>query len=285
MKRMLLVMLFAVNAFAQRNPADYTRVLLPVHRSVSASYGGWTVQWHFRNEGKSAADVFPLAWMCGLPLPGPGVSIIGKPALPPERTMLCHAGDVIPSPLVPPSVPIVSDRPGAFLYVETAAIDQVTIGGSLNWVTFGSPKAAAPAQLRAVPEGEFLRGTRSILSVPKVSGSRYALRIYALPETAQGARVTVRVYDIRSARQTAEETLLSTTTLTLDPPTGAVAPCFGGCDLPAAGYLPATAQLFDFIGGGETSLRIEIEPDSDALRWWAVLSSTSVTNDVGIFTP
>ena len=284
-KRLLLMVFFAVNVFAQRNPADYTRVLLPVNRSVGASYGGWAVQWYFRNDGRSAADVFPLAWLCGLPFPGPGVSMIAKPSLPAERTPLCFAGDVLPSPLVPPIVPIVSDKPGVFLYVETAALPRLSIAGSLRWSTFGST-SATPAPLRAIPEGEFFSGRRSILGVPRVEGSRYALRIYALPETAQGARVTVRVYDVRAARiDGPEETLLSTTTLVLDPPAGQVQPCNGPCDVPAVGYLPATAQLFDFTRGGETTLRVEVEPDSDALRWWALVSATNAANDAGLFTP
>lgn len=284
MKRLIAVLLVALPLLAQRNPENYTRVLLPAHQTVRTPFGWWQVSWWFRNDGATPADVFPLAALCGLPGPGPEVTILPQPSLAANKTWLCNGGDTIPGRAVPPSIPIVSATPGAFLYVEREALPRLTIGGWLQWVGVGGV-FEQPAPLRAIPEDEFVSGRRSVMPVPVTRETRYALRLYALPETAQDARVTVRVYDLQPPDFRFDETLLSTHTLTLAVPQASLRPC-RECDLPKVDYVPAGAQLFDFVPANAATLRIEIEPESENVRWWALVSATKAgTNNVAVFQP
>lgn len=285
MKRLIAILLVAFPLFAQRNPENYTRVLLPAHQTVGTPFGWWQVSWWFRNDGATPADVFPLAARCGLPGPGPEVRIIEQPSLAPNETWLCNGGDTIPGNAVPPAIPIVSATPGAFLYVEREKLPQLTIRGWLQWVRVGGV-FEQPAALRAIGEDEFVSGRRSVMPVPVTRNTRYALRLYALPETAEGARVTVRVYDMQPPNAfRIEEKLLSTHTLALAVPQASLLPCLD-CDLPKVDYVPAGAQLFDFVPADAVTLRIEIEPASENVRWWALVSATKAgTNDVAVFQP
>lgn len=299
MRRSLLVLIafLTVTAHAQspRIPHQYTRLLLPFHASLPTGIGTWSVQWWFRNEGTTPVDAFPLAFRCGLPPPpspdGPLVFMRGNPALPPATTLTCIAGDVLPSLLSPPFVPVVSAAPGALLYVETASVDQVIVGGSVRWV--GMESSAGAAELRAIPEGAFVAGTRSILPVPAIANHRYAVRVYALPETvAASARAVVRVYEMRGALTfTSGEVLIATIPIDLRLPTHRVLPCSNACDVPAVPYAPAIAEVFDVETGARnptpnSTLRIEVVPESPSLRWWAVVSATDNTSrEVHLYQP
>lgn len=293
MRRLITFLLFAAamaaHAQAPRVPSQYTRVLLPFHASVPAGSGTWFVQWWFRNDGQAPADVFPLAALCGLPPPGGGVFVFRNPSLPAETTLTCLAGDALPSFPVPPSVPVLSTAPGAFVYVESAA-RQVRISGTIQ--LFSPMRNGAAAALNAIPEASFLAGKRSILPVPLTAGRRYAIRVYALPETLQvSPRVQVRIYDLQPQTSMAPyEELAATIPLELSTPPSGLRPCLGPCDLPDVGYVPAVAEAFQIappLGFMQrTTLRVEIVPESESLRWWAVVSATdNATNDVSLYEP
>jgi hypothetical protein len=165
MHRLLLILnaFLTVTARAQapRLPDQYTRLLLPFHASLPTGTGTRIVLRWFRNEDTTPADAFPLALQCGLPPPssaeGPRVFMRGYPALPPGTTLTCEAGDVRPSFLIPPFVPVVSAAPGALLYVETASMVEVLIGGSVRWVDIANRTGAAEMRVEVVPESSSLR--------------------------------------------------------------------------------------------------------------------------------
>ncbi len=289
-----LLLLLAGAAVAQtpRDASRYERVLLPFHASVSNPSGVWSVQWWFRNEGGAAVDAFPLATQCGLPPPprpdGPLVFVLRNPSLPSRTSISCPAGDALPSVLIPPIVPVVSAAPGAFLYIERAGAGDVIVNGTIRWFSHGLSGSAV--ELRGIRETSFLRGTRSVMPIPVVADRRYAIRIYALPESlASSPRATVRVYEMQPVTARPEEQLRATISVELQVPASRILPC-ELCDVPAAGYVPAVAQVFNLsIGSNEprpSTLRIEIEPESPDLRWWAVVSAThNATNEMALYQP
>lgn len=285
----IAAILFAIgNAAAsspqKRDPQNYTRLLIPFHQSVAAATGIWNVHWWIHNDSDTAVDAFPLAVGGGLPPPpgpeGPRAYVLSSPAIAPRSTPHGTYGDVVPFNPAPPVIPVATAGPGAFLYVESAHLGKLAIGGSLQ---FNNGPATA---LHAVPEASFSNGTRSILPIPLFTGSRYALRIYALPETAGNSRVTVRIYDMQALSFGPSEPLVATIAASLVVPESRVLPCLDPCDLPSVSYAPASVQIFD-IARREPSaffstLRVEIEPESPALRWWAVVSATD--NSTGAVT-
>jgi hypothetical protein len=283
----LLCVLFAAAAFrneaATRNPADYTRVLLPFTGVTVGANGAWIVEWWFRNPSNRDADAFPLAFGCGLPPPPVNgetpVFVLGSPALPANTTPTCPAGDALPAILVPPAVPLVSEGQGALLYVETAALPQLQISGNLAWRQFGA--ADRSARLRAIPESQFARGTGSIFAVPVLSANRYAIRIYALPESASDPHVTVSVVELRPFGIPPPQPELAQFETDLGTPKYRLVSCIGPCDLPDVPYAPPVAQLFNLVSTDHdyppSTVRIDITPRSPQLRWWAVVSATSNT--------
>lgn len=283
----------AVNG-QQRDVSRYTRVLLPFHASVQTAEGAWIVDWWIRNDGDRAVDLFPLASRGGFP-PAPGfenfVHIAAYPAALPRSTLKSPAGDVIPTLFVPPFVPVKTNAPGAFLYVEDSGRSSVAIGGTLGWWSPGVQPA--PASLRAVLATEFLTGRHSLVAVPGVAGARYDLRIYALPETVKTARVTIGVYDTRAWNPSRDDYLVHTRTGNLELPAASLPPCQNSCDVPTSDLAPATLQVIGlFEPPGDQALtsyrtfRVEIEPDSPEMRWWAVLSTMDqTTREVTLYQP
>lgn len=259
-----------------RDPQKCTRLLIPFHEGVVAVVGVWNVNWWIHNDGDTAADAFPLAVGGGLPPPpgpdGPRVFILGNPAIGPHGTPHGTHGDALPAYPAPPVVPVVTTGTGAFLYAESARLAQLVIGGSLQ---FNNGPATA---LHAIPETSFASGTRSILPIPLLTGSRYALRIYALPETAGNPRVTVRIYDMQPLSLHDDEPLIATIQTSLIMPASRILPCFEPCDVPGGSFAPASLQLFNLAWRDPSeffsTLRVEIEPQSPDLRWWAVVSAT-----------
>ncbi|HEU4521194.1 MAG TPA: hypothetical protein VFT12_04270 [Thermoanaerobaculia bacterium] len=271
-----------------RRAADYDRLLLPFHTAVPSGGGSWFVQWWVRNDGADPVDVFPLAYECGLPPPEPGVSIASYPAVPPRRTLACLAGDALPSVPVPPFIPI-RNSTGAFLFVERNR-QELSVAGSITW--FSPAGAGEPAHLNAVPAASFQGGTASILPVSLEANTRYAIRVYALPETVDATSVTVNIFDLQPRPVfSADERFIATFTSDFRFQAPALPPCRGTCDVPEVELAPAIVEFLNFPlpelqGSAATPLRVEIAPSSPNVRWWAVVSATdNDTQRVRLFQP
>ena len=284
----LLVVMSA--AGATRDPAQYTRYLLPVYGYTQAPpFAVWAAAWWFRNDGDTAADLFPIASIAQPPLgPEPMIYIFAAPSLPAHDTPSTPAGDALPTWVNPPFIPTQSDGPGRFLYLEKTKTSAVKIAGSLQWLD--RDYSATPTPLHASPEEAFLRGTRSIFPVPRNDGSRYALRLYALPETLGSGDVTVRVYEMQQpyAIEMGNH-LLGSVSARLQPANASLLPCVV-CGVPDVTLAPAGAQIFALPIGTDrrspSTFRFEIEPASPELRWWAVVSVTNnETQQVSLFEP
>ena len=293
MRRLIVILLLAASsAFAaHRDPAGYDRVLLPFSGFTSGVGGSWFAQWWFRNDGDTDVDVFPLARSCGFCPPAFRLSIVG--AIPPHTTPMYFPGDVLPGPLVPLSIPVAASPPGVFLYLERGKAAQLAITGFLGRFTFsGSQRRSVSSALHAVPENRFRRGRQSIF-VPLAAGSRYTLRVFALPESVDNAAVTVRSFtvpEIAGFPAIGGETLTATAVLDLTTPSseGFRSGCAGECDVPHVAYKPAVAESAILNAPFQqvplpTLMRIEIEPASPNVKWWAVVSATSASDDVQFF--
>lgn len=285
----LLTVAFAQVVFAQRYPAAYTRYLLPFHGSIPGAGGYWFTEWWFRNEGSTAADVFPLTFGCFCP---PGVtSILRAPSLPASSTLLGTGSDVVPPFFYnSATVPLGTPKPGAIIYVQTSARSNIDVHGQLRWISYGRTSPAVAVD--AIPEQQFVRGTRSVLPVLVAANVRYSVRIYALPESSSNRTVTVHIIDMQpnpspvNGFAPREELLWSTTAQLQVPPDDRLS-C-SSCDVPAVPYRAAVAELFNVpvlpAHGEGRSVRFEIVPSSTDLRYWAIVSTTdNGTNAVHLY--
>jgi hypothetical protein len=294
MKKIALALLLASSmTAAERNPANYERLLLPFTGATNAAGGGyWFAQWWFRNDGDTNADVFPLAVSCGL-CPKPfEFAILRAPTLPARSTPTYSPGDVkFGVPLVPIGVAFDSSPPGGLLYVERGKAGQLSISGFLARLSVTGTRPSVSSALHPVPDTRFRAGTHSIFVPPIAAGSRYTLRIFALPESVDSPLVTVRVFAIANISEIAQnpETLLRTVAVhfvAADSEAFRVK-CLSPCDdLPRVAYKPSVAErsLGELLGESQTKpIRIEIEPVSPNVKWWAIISATDSSDNVQLF--
>ncbi len=269
---------------------EYDRFLLPFHASVPAFDGFWRVQWWLRNDGDAPVDAFPVALNCGLPPPptplGPPVFIVPPPAVGAHSTLSCLQGDALPSFPIPGSIPV-RDSVGAFLYVEKAR-EQMSVSGSVVWQ--GGVESVEPAQLRAVPDSAFRKGAASILPIAVAPNARYAIRVYALPETLDAKELTIRVFEMQPQPTfRPEERLITTISGELAVPEASLPPCRGRCDLPEVALAPAIYQFFGLPIPErgfqfQSPMRVEISPESPNVRWWALVTATNnMTQQIQLF--
>jgi hypothetical protein len=286
MKRIVLATLLVASgaAASHRDPAKYDRVLLPFSGSTQGIGGGWFVQWWFRNDGDAPADVFPLGVFCAF-CP-PNVRYFLFVSIAPHETPAYAAADFFPGPLTPPSPAVSATPPGVLLYVERGKASQLMITGFLGRSTFAAgARRSVSSALRAIPESRFRTGRQSIF-FPVASGARYMLRVFALPETVDRDGFTVRTFAFSEAFAGAQnpESLLTTIDARLIAPSsdGLLPGCSGDCDLPPdAIYKPAVAELP--LQLPPSLVRVEIEPTSANVRWWAMVSATNPTDEVQLF--
>jgi hypothetical protein len=279
----------------QRDVSRYSRVLIPFDATVSRADGTWQVSWWIRNDADRPVDVFPVALGGGLPPPPEFrdfVFVTRYPAVGPRSTLKTPAGDVIRfSPYIPSFVPVRTNTGAAFVYVENEGKSSLAIAGTLAWRS--STVQAPPTALRAIPVDAFLAGTHSIVAVPYLAGARYDVRIYALPETVAKGGVTIRIYDVQAAGDSPDDALLETRTAAIESPVASLSPCFDPCDVPTTDLAPAGLQVINLFEPhvdprffAPHAFRIEIEPESAEMRWWAVVSAMDAeTRQVWLYQP
>jgi hypothetical protein len=283
----LLLLSTAQVSLAQRDPLKYTRYLLPFHGPTQGAGGAWIAEWWFRNEGPTAADVFPLTFGCFCPV---GYTVLrGAPAIPPQTTLLGYGGDTLPVPFyVPPGPALKTNTPGAFVYVETARRADVKVQGQIWW---SGDRALQAVHMNAIPEDQFVTGTRSVMPVKANANTRYSVRIYALPETTTNSRVNITVYEMQPVAGfvnpvPAENLLTSILTEVKIIPDDRF--FCDPCDLPQIPLRAALAEVFNINAipptGGGRSVRFEIRPEGAGLKYWAVVSATdNSTNNLQVY--
>lgn len=196
--------------------------------------------------------------------------------------------------MIQSSFPVPADIPvrgsiGAFLYIEKGQ-NELTVSGTVGWEP--SLETVAHPQLQAIPESAFRYGTGSILPVPIASDTRYALRVYALPETLGSSGIVIRFFEMQPQfSPRSEEELIATVSGAFAEQDASLPPCVGSCDVPLVTLAPAIYQMFELPKPErgfrfQSPMRVEISPESPHVRWWAVVSATDdLTQRVLLFQP
>jgi len=235
------------------NPDDYEMVLLPVlaQRTPGAFGSLWFTHFLMLNDASIPAAFHPI--YCPFTCPGSDVWDVrpGRPESP--STDFAPAGE----------------PPGRLFYVHRNVASRVTF--NLRIQDLSRQAQTWGTEIPVIREGEFLVGKAQFLDVPITAGFRPALRIYDVDGTGR-TEITVRFYSYSSP------TLLSEMRLPL--------PVTGRQGNPP--LLPGYAELASLgaMFPGEQRVRIELEPASPGLRYWAFVSVTNnETQHVTTMTP
>lgn len=248
---------------------EYERLFFPVGRIAVPGANGtvWGSEIVIRNESATPVDIFhsDCSYHCRC-----RVFVMCQPQqrTPGKTAYASRGGDLLinhPSNI------------GAFLYVERARVDDVVANARL--VNFTRLDENLGTELPVVREREFRTGTLWLTNVPMDLTARQHLRVSAVPR-AETESVRVRMWDQQS------EVLLGETTLTLmDVNLGALARPFEYPTEPDFAELSNLRARFN-VDALVTRVRIEIEPLSSGMRFWAFVSATdNTTQHVTLVTP
>jgi hypothetical protein len=254
-RRLVLILLFAASAAAQRAPEAYTKYLLPV-----LPFPDWNVEMWIRNDGNTPVDVFPLVMdriqhptNC---VPSSNCFRIALGAPVPPRTTLADTFAGLTTLRYTSAVQ--RSHAGATLYVEKAGEEQLRIQMRLRNV-----------EIPVVPESAF-RPTPVSLRLQTDFGNRYTLRVYSFDD--RETDVTVRFY---TEVGNGGESLHSEHRLRLTRQHATAGCGIEPCPWPALDYAPAyAAYFFDEQSVPPWLYRVEINTDDD-VRVWAMLSETN----------
>jgi hypothetical protein len=136
---------------------------------------------------------------------------------------------------------------------------------------FDASRNGRPAEIPVVTEDRFRTSVLEMLDIPLDDSSRTTLRIYDVDDR-DGASVTVRMFDERE-RIIGEQNIRFTSSGYAHPGQFPVAPAFI--------VLPLS-----FEPRADSRVRIEIEPATEGLRFWAFVSVVeNATSSVTIYSP
>jgi hypothetical protein len=278
----LFLLLSPLTLAQQRDPAKYTKFLVPMSGNLQGVNAQWIASLVMRNEGPLPLDAFPLQTDCfccsaclGLrsyPAFAPGQDGFGMYAGLPGGF-----NSVVPS------------LQGYFLYVETVA------AGQFNAHLEVADRLKNPQHSTTLPvvaEGDFLTGRRSIIGVP-VTSSRVSVRVYqSSPDS--NATIAIRIFEFGPpASANSPAALLSQRDFqfAFDAQTDTCMPVF---NCPAAVYHPGYVEIpflpavFPEVAENRSFfhlVRLEFEPRSPTEKYWPLVTVTdAATNDVQVFT-
>lgn len=274
--------LFAVTqAMAQFPQPPYERVLVPVIIAdpLAGAYGSqWITDLVVRNESDEQVTITPIVTN----------GCVASCQLTPAHT------------LYRPSLVVANPNAGTFLYIGKPGIGKVTLGlrvqdTSRQLSTWGT-------SVPVVREKDIYTGKLQLLNIPVNADFRAALRVYDFDTTGSDTQlVRVRIFDMCGIGRfdntvpfpCTPATPLVDTTISLVP-----AGPNGSSSMPA---YPATAMIGDLVSnfpqlaalpprpGEDTGIprvRIDIDPITPGLRFWAFISVThNATQHVTVITP
>lgn len=295
-RRVLILLLVAVPLHAQqRDPARYEKVLLPILSPapiVGADGSRWQTELWLRNASDAPLDVFPAGQDC--------ISSVScfetmrtYPSLAPHQTSYHVSAGTVEPWHVGYTFPYLG-RPGRFLYVERSRIDDLDI--NLHLSDTSRRPVARGTQLPVVRASSFLDRTVNILGVPLGPGSRATLRIYSEESEANG-RMAIRVLEntdhweglqLIRAKTLVDEVAQFDYDAASDN-CGFAFQCPDGVRY-QPGYIEITdlSQRWPQLNAAATvkfGLRIEIEPLTQGLKFWPMVSVTNDnTHEVTIYT-
>jgi hypothetical protein len=251
--------------------ANWERLLLPVH-PLSARAGAfgtsWVTEFSAFNGGTQPVEIFQTRCRqdCSCVIT---TICIPEAAVNPGSffTGLTGSEDVSSYP-----------NPGAFLYVERTRVDDLAL--NLRLFDAGHPKVSFGTEIPIVREREIRTGKIVFVNVPVEPGYRQQLRIYGISSPSGGGDVRVRIYRQDEATPLVERLLQ-------------IVPSENRAKLPdenAFPRFPGYAEIMSLAAIlpalEPARVRVEIEPVTLGLRYWALVSVTSnETQEVTLITP
>jgi hypothetical protein len=189
---------------------------------------------------------------------------------------VCPFDPCIPMPIPPgetnaPFIPYASSAtPGRLFYVSNDVAAKVWL--ELRTQDLSRQSQTWGTEIPVIPDERLLSGTSELLNIPLDDRFRQTLRVYD-PDAAGTTAVTVRIFPGVGGPKIAEVTL----PLAADQTPGSASPGYA-----AIGWL---AQRFPEAVAQQT-IRIEIEPATPGLRYWAFVSvANNETQHVTIIQP
>lgn len=248
----VLVSLSSAAAAQEVNPADYEMVLLPIlaERTPGLFGSDWFTIFRMYNDAEIPAAFYPIR--CDILCPGGDSFYVRSKRVEGPSTDYASVGE----------------PPGRLFYVHRNVAQRVTFNlriqdRSRQAQTWGT-------EIPVIREPEFLVGKAQLFDVPITAGFRPTLRIYDVDGTGR-TEIIVRFYSVSATLLSEMRLPLLVTRRQLNPPTE-----------PGYAQLASFAELFP----GEQRLRIELEPASAGLRYWAFVSVTNnETQHVTTITP
>jgi hypothetical protein len=151
----------------------------------------------------------------------------------------------------------VPGTPGRLFYISKDVADKVWL--ELRTQDLSRQSLTWGTEIPVIPDDRLFTGTIELVNVPIDERFRQTLRVYE-PDATGTAAVVVRVFSGTSGPEVAELTL----PLTVQPE------AFPGME-PGYASISWVAQRFP-EAAGQTTIRIEIEPATPGLRYWAFVS-------------
>ena len=239
---------------------SYAPLLIPVYvRDAPGAMGSrWKSElWAFADSNDTML-IFPISWEC---------SILCPPAPP--------LGHGISPRFMTQIEPGFSAIYGALLYVPRTAADRLHT--NLRITDTSENAGSAGTEVPVVGESDLFTTNLHLLGVPQGERFRNTLRIYDVDANA-GAAVEVFIIN-RTNTVLHQQTITFITTGHRHPPTGA--PLYPGYI-----EIPIEQVVTDHGPAGRGELRIQIEPRSPQLRFWAFVATTdNDTQQVTLVTP
>lgn len=258
MRRLLAISTLLATCSLSAQQVHYTRFLVPfVDKPAAAgSYGSrWETRTWLFNGALQLVTIAPPAYCI---IECPGVALIS-----PQRTLPTFF-----------AAKYTGDSPAVLFHVDSRFADDVSFNSRVRDV---SRSDSAGTEVPVIREDRLFTRPIELLNVPLAPHFRVMLRAYALPEAIAPA-VAVRYFDQNTDQLLFSEVVPLTTYPHVNGIPGVVS------------FTPSIATR----GGietepglaGETALRIEVEPASSDLRFWAFISVTNnETQQVTLVTP
>lgn len=251
--------------YIDSRPSDYERVLVPISGTYPGAFNStWMTELFVHNSGDGSvflSQAVPESDHFGCLL-CPVTDVPGYVLASAHASVLDFTNHPSPGLLV-----LVSPKP----LREAVHFDLLVRNTAL-------PRGEWGAEIPVVREDQFRTGATELMNIPLDSRYRSMLRIYDVDNIQDGSDTTVLVR--RYLRHSLSETLIDETKLAIHETAG------GGGQFPLyPGYEAWSGINSDLPSSGDT-MRIEIEPLTPGLRYWAFVSVTNNdTQSVTVISP
>ena len=264
----LCILAYGVPAHSQSFPKDFDKLLLPVifNGQVPGAFGSlWVTQLSLTNVGDS------------------GLPVVGYDPTPGGCSSFCVPPDPIPphATIYPTYRGARAVIPGDFLWVGKSRATE--LGVTLRVQDISRQSQTWGTSIPVIAESRALTARVSLTDVPMRAEFRNLLRVYDF-EPNIGHSFVVRVYAVQPSQQipftntTADQLLVELVA-------AFATPDFNGSTIVARGYYELSLSALPQLANAER-IRVEIEPISADLKYWAFVSVTNdATQHVTLITP